>query len=430
MQYERTYPVCLKHGRHVTPDDVERGDKDLTCLGCNNRMLVRKGQIKVHHFAHYPDFEGTCNGETALHLAAKQAIHDGFNDAKASSQKYLLVCMCLGCFHYYNYDLTDQADRVVLEQSLAGSNIRPDVTFLTGDGKPLITVEVVVSHSPEPETLEEYARLEIPTFEVKPTWDAIKQFRTMHIAASHHLSDSFKISIDELTCSYCRKQKEEHEKALEAQEKAVQRAVEDELKALEEKQMALEEARKEKERKRLITASKRVDNSKRDIVDAFNANKAKTNGSYLIRWKCIKGHLAPLNLIGNWVAVDKQLSSSFTPDITFFADEQLTKPFLHIEVLAPPDLTQPAIDEYTSLEVPVAVVDPENVSRIFKKIFCHRVFNMPEFYNIPDQTCFICNPPKRQWIPGPSGRRSPSRSPMKIRSAWKRPGGGFRGKRR
>ena len=240
MVKELTYPYCLKDGRLVSPEEVERGDRSLTCSGCTDRMLVRKGQIKAHHFAHYPDFKGTCNAETALHRAAKQAIYDGFNDAKASGRKYLLACICLGCSHLYNYDLTDHADRVVVEQSLEGSNIRPDITFLTGDGKPLITVEVVVSHPPSPETVEEYVRLEIPAFEVKPVWEIIQMFRAEHITEVHNQNNLRIISINQLICSHCRKQKEEHEKALEEQEKAIQRALNEKNQILLVRQRALE----------------------------------------------------------------------------------------------------------------------------------------------------------------------------------------------
>ena len=440
-----TYPYCLKDGRLVSPEEVERGDRSLTCSGCTNRMLVRKGQIMVHHFAHYPDFEDICSGETALHRAAKQAIHDGFNDAKASGRKYVLLHVCLGCRNYYNYDLTDQADRVVLERSLEGSNIRPDITFLTGDGKPLITVEVVVTSPPSPETIEEYVRLEIPAFEVEPTWEGIKQFRTMHISGSHHKSDSVKVSINKLICLHCRTQSEELEKAFaedeeaSRQEKARQQALEDEearreeerarkqekqarlqavaeakQKAIEDEQrpiLMLEHARlqesrlrqqasaegwDEKETNRLIAESRSVTRCKLAIVDWFRKrNEAKQK--CLFYWERTTGK-GGFDLMGNSIAIDKRLARSVCPDITFSTiddrpgrrrfgpgpRERITfqRAILCIVVIAPRNLTQEAIDEYTGLVgLQIGLVDPEMVNDTFlkkyNKVFCYRAFNLP-----------------------------------------------------
>jgi len=61
----------------VIARDAEKSDGPYRCRGCNEVLTLKKGNIKVHHFAHKPPV--TCSwgaGETAQHLQAKMAIYD------------------------------------------------------------------------------------------------------------------------------------------------------------------------------------------------------------------------------------------------------------------------------------------------------------------------------------------------------------------
>jgi Competence protein CoiA-like family len=58
--------------------DAQKGDEH-KCPGCLSIVVLRKGQIKIHHFAHRPG--ALCEfarGETRAHLEAKLAIHGAF----------------------------------------------------------------------------------------------------------------------------------------------------------------------------------------------------------------------------------------------------------------------------------------------------------------------------------------------------------------
>jgi len=66
-----------EHGR-IEAADAERGP-DYVCPNCERPLVLKKGAIKVHHFAHKPPF--TCawsSGETQAHLRAKSLLRDGF----------------------------------------------------------------------------------------------------------------------------------------------------------------------------------------------------------------------------------------------------------------------------------------------------------------------------------------------------------------
>lgn len=61
----------------VLARESDRVDKPFQCPTCNREVTLRKGQIKVHHFAHKPPV--TCirgRGESEQHLQAKLAIFD------------------------------------------------------------------------------------------------------------------------------------------------------------------------------------------------------------------------------------------------------------------------------------------------------------------------------------------------------------------
>lgn len=61
-------------GQEVHIDDVVRGKAPkLTCFYCAQRLMAKKGNKKVHHFAHWPSDEESCRGASA---AFQQIVFD------------------------------------------------------------------------------------------------------------------------------------------------------------------------------------------------------------------------------------------------------------------------------------------------------------------------------------------------------------------
>jgi hypothetical protein len=134
-------------------------------------MVAHRGTSgRRWHFQHLASTV-SCSEETALHKAAAQAIHDGFNTANASKQPHELRWTCDGCGEARAVDLTAFATSVARESSPV-PGVVTDVLF---QGPRPLAVEVVVSHAPEPETLERYRAADIPVFVVEPTWDCIPE---------------------------------------------------------------------------------------------------------------------------------------------------------------------------------------------------------------------------------------------------------------
>jgi len=66
---------AISRSRLVHISEVESGlIGECYCPYCGGELIARKGQIKVHHFAHYNSAECSYGLETAIHLAIKEII--------------------------------------------------------------------------------------------------------------------------------------------------------------------------------------------------------------------------------------------------------------------------------------------------------------------------------------------------------------------
>ena len=66
---------AIKNSNLISIDEVEKGLAcDCTCPACGSTLIARKGDIKVHHFAHYKADECNRCVETSLHLLAKEIL--------------------------------------------------------------------------------------------------------------------------------------------------------------------------------------------------------------------------------------------------------------------------------------------------------------------------------------------------------------------
>jgi competence protein CoiA len=119
--------------RRVLARDFEKAHGPFRCPECGSRVVLHKGTVVIHHFAHKPPV--SCRygvGESEEHRLCKQAIHDRL-------------------LEYQNV-----APR--LEEKMG--SVRPDV-FFTCQGTP-VAIEVQISHLTMREIVErteEYYRL-------------------------------------------------------------------------------------------------------------------------------------------------------------------------------------------------------------------------------------------------------------------------------
>lgn len=151
---------ALRDNELVHVSDVERGLKcGCRCPACDGTLVVRKGMIKAHHFAHHNSENCAYGCETSLHMAAKDILlHAG--KLELPDSRILLSG------HIREDIWTDggeiEIDSVKLEKKSGG--VIPDVIVHSGDK--VLFVEIYVTHAIDWEKLKKLRELKIPTMEI------------------------------------------------------------------------------------------------------------------------------------------------------------------------------------------------------------------------------------------------------------------------
>jgi Competence protein CoiA-like family/Protein of unknown function (DUF2384) len=145
-------------GRLLSVVDVPRGLAcSVFCPECRQRLIARKGNVNVHHFAHESD--ATCAGgfETAVHKAAKQIIAD----RRAVTIPAGIVATLRRTRTAFPAKLA-RFDRVELEPWREG--IRPDIVGHSRDRS--LAIEILVTHVCTAEKLAFIEQRQISTIEI------------------------------------------------------------------------------------------------------------------------------------------------------------------------------------------------------------------------------------------------------------------------
>ena len=74
------YARHVQTGKIVDPSQVERGRAaNVECLECGERLLARKGDKNIWHFAHEDHSNCSASGESILHFVAKHRLAAGID---------------------------------------------------------------------------------------------------------------------------------------------------------------------------------------------------------------------------------------------------------------------------------------------------------------------------------------------------------------
>jgi len=150
-------PFGLKNGQIVEINEVEKGLAcNCICPSCGSPLIARKGQKKIHHFAHY---KADCKAalETAIHLAAKKILLE--------EKRILVPPMVLKTYHsekvirkegfiYFN--------EIKTEKKI--NNLRPDL--IARYGKNELIIEIAVTHFVDEEKIQQIKNSGITALEI------------------------------------------------------------------------------------------------------------------------------------------------------------------------------------------------------------------------------------------------------------------------
>lgn len=152
---------ALKDGNIVSIDEVPSGkDCGCVCPACGDELIARKGQKRMHHFAHRSNEDCEYGYESSLHLAAK--------DILSRSEKMVIPPV------YVEFPQSGKSkellylkkeipvDRVELEKRF--DDIIPDIVVYSGDK--YFFIEIYVTHPIDDEKLRKLKEKNISTIEI------------------------------------------------------------------------------------------------------------------------------------------------------------------------------------------------------------------------------------------------------------------------
>jgi len=172
-------PVALNNqNRLCTPQQATK-EHDYICPSCQERVILRQGEIKTAHFAH--KVSEVCNQETILHKAAKHLIVQTISDWKSGQGDVpILQKVCEVCENTIRQPLPDKVESTMLEHRMDEGFI-VDVALVV-KGIPTAAVEIRVTHAVDEKKAES---ISIPFIEI----DAHKVIENPYVFVS--IRDSF-----------------------------------------------------------------------------------------------------------------------------------------------------------------------------------------------------------------------------------------------
>lgn len=152
-------PYARSGGRVWTPEEAQKGAR-YTCPCCESDLVLKKGDVKAHHFAHKAN--GSCSPESVLHKSAKLLIVQNFLDWRAGNEKKntKVVRPCRICRKESPQQFYDGLDDAKVEQWVG--KYRIDVGFYS-EKRLTVGVEVCVTNGVSQIKQEE---MSIPFIEV------------------------------------------------------------------------------------------------------------------------------------------------------------------------------------------------------------------------------------------------------------------------
>lgn len=155
---------ALLEGEYVLPREVEKSATGLSCPGCGECVIVKKGEIKVHHFSHKPG-ERECKfyehpGEGEIHKMVKHII--AFLLKQKRIKKVVRTCPSQKCNNFEEYIQYEEGDEVVIEYHVNDKCI-VDVAVVN-NGKVKYVFEICDTHKTTRETPEPWFEINARKF--------------------------------------------------------------------------------------------------------------------------------------------------------------------------------------------------------------------------------------------------------------------------
>jgi cell fate (sporulation/competence/biofilm development) regulator YmcA (YheA/YmcA/DUF963 family)/predicted RNA-binding Zn-ribbon protein involved in translation (DUF1610 family) len=129
---------------------------DYYCPECKEKFILKKGDIRQHHFAHNNSSSScTGTGEGYLHKAFKKMLLENIKNNLNNKSPIIINWICNVCNMQHNGDLLNDIIDAKDEYNLV--ECRPDIALIHKNGNVPIIIEIVHKHEPE-ENVIDYCR--------------------------------------------------------------------------------------------------------------------------------------------------------------------------------------------------------------------------------------------------------------------------------
>lgn len=137
----------IKDGRVVHVEAVTNGlDCGCSCPHCGSQLNAKKGNVRVHHFAHYNAVDCEHGAETAIHLMAKQIIAERrIVLLPATFLHQMAIDTNIHPHQVNEFIPTKLAILESVEEEPTMEGYRPDLTALDSEGD-WLDIEIKVTH--------------------------------------------------------------------------------------------------------------------------------------------------------------------------------------------------------------------------------------------------------------------------------------------
>ena len=152
---------ALKDGNIVSIDDVPSGKNcGCVCPACGDELIARKGEKRMHHFAHRSNEDCEYGYESSLHLAAKDILSR--SEKMVIPPVYVEFPQSGKPKELISKEREISIDDVELEKRF--DDIIPDIVVYSGDK--YFFIEIYVTHPIDDEKLKKLKENNISTIEI------------------------------------------------------------------------------------------------------------------------------------------------------------------------------------------------------------------------------------------------------------------------
>lgn len=143
-------------------------DKKYYCIQCNEQLILKKGNIKIHHFSHKKN--SNCNGETWQHKYSKILV---INNLK----KLIFHRKCLSCDKKYEFSFNGK--NIYAKEEVIFNDFKLDVGLFENNNLNT-AIEIYHTHQTGRDKQQELALnginyIELPTSEIDTAFEKIWQ---------------------------------------------------------------------------------------------------------------------------------------------------------------------------------------------------------------------------------------------------------------